>query len=122
MTAIISIKETSDDKRFYRVTCDLKGYRISQLNRMQEPNSRIVVEYLNSKMRIKPRCVDIAQLKRKEQSVYKPSDMWTQEDDILFLRYCPSKRDKCYHTISRDSSCRPQAFFRPILNGAYIDF
>jgi len=46
MTATISIKETSDDKRFYRVTCDLKGYRISQLNRMQEPNSRLVVEYL----------------------------------------------------------------------------
>lgn len=37
-----------------------------------------------------------------------PSDMWTQDDDILFLKYCPSKRDKCYHAISRDSSCRPQ--------------
>ncbi|MGE5684857.1 MAG: hypothetical protein ACM3ZS_06915 [Nitrososphaerota archaeon] len=44
---------------------------------------------------------------RMERSVYKPSDMWTQEVDLLFLKYCPSKRDKCYHAISRDSSCRP---------------
>ena len=61
---------------------------------------------LSPKERIKPRCVDIARLKRKEQSVYKPSDMWTH-DDLLFLKYCPSIRDRCYHAISRDSSCRP---------------
>jgi len=33
--------------------------------------------------------------------------MWTVEDDLLFLKYCPIIRDKCYHSISRDSSCRP---------------
>ena len=33
--------------------------------------------------------------------------MWTQDDDQLFLKYCPSTRDRCYHTISRDTSCRP---------------
>lgn len=49
---------------------------------------------------------DIPQLKRKEQSIYKTSDLWTEEDDLLFLKYCPSKRDRCYHTISRDTSCR----------------
>ena len=48
-----------------------------------------------------------SQLKRKEKSIYKPSDLWTQQDDLLFLKFCPSKRDKCYHAISRDSSCRP---------------
>jgi hypothetical protein len=46
-------------------------------------------------------------LKRKEQSIYKPTDLWTNEDDILFLKYCPSKRDKCYHAVSRDASGRP---------------
>jgi hypothetical protein len=56
--------------------------------------------------------VDIPALKRKEQSIYKPSDMWTQEDDILFLKYCPSKRDRCYHAISRDSSCRPHELLK----------
>ena len=30
-----------------------------------------------------------------------------QEDDLLFLKYCPSIRDRCYHTISRDLSARP---------------
>lgn len=28
--------------------------------------------------------------------------------DFLFLRYCPNKRDRCYHAISRDSSARPR--------------
>jgi integrase len=52
--------------------------------------------------------INIPQLKRKEQSIYKPSDLWSAEtDDYIFLKYCPSKRDKAYHTIARDSSCRP---------------
>jgi integrase/recombinase XerD len=33
--------------------------------------------------------------------------MWTAQDDLIFLRYCPSKRMKCYHMISRDLSARP---------------
>jgi integrase len=58
--------------------------------------------------RPKPSVVEnIAQLKRKERSIYKPSDLWTQQDDLLFLKYCPTKREKCYHAISRDTSCRP---------------
>jgi integrase len=51
--------------------------------------------------------VNIPRLKRKEKSIYKPSDLWTPEDDLLFLRYCPNIRDRCYHAISRDLSCRP---------------
>jgi integrase len=50
---------------------------------------------------------NISQLKRKEQSTIKPTDLWTTEDDLLFLKYCPSKRDRAYHTIARDTSCRP---------------
>jgi integrase len=46
-------------------------------------------------------------LKRKEQSIYKPTDLWNKKDDIIFLKYCPSSRDRCYHTMARDSSCRP---------------
>lgn len=51
--------------------------------------------------------VNIPRLKRKEQYVYKPSDLWTAEDDLLFLKYCPSKRIKCFHAMSRDTSSRP---------------
>jgi integrase len=55
---------------------------------------------------------NISQLKRKEQSIYKPSDLWTVEDDILFLKYCPSVRDKCYHMISKDTACRPHEILK----------
>jgi integrase/recombinase XerD len=46
-------------------------------------------------------------LRRKEISCYKPSDLWTQEDDMLFLKWVTNKRDRCYHTMSRDLSARP---------------
>jgi integrase len=63
--------------------------------------------------RKKPPVVDnIPQLKRKEQSHYKPSDLWSQEDDLLFLKYCPSKRMKCYHSMSRDTGCRPHELLK----------
>ena len=58
--------------------------------------------------RPKPAVIEnIHEQKRREQSIYKPSNLWTPEDDLLFLKYCPSKRDKCYHAVSRDLSCRP---------------
>jgi integrase/recombinase XerD len=66
-----------------------------------------------SKNRPKPPAIEnIPQLKRKEKSIYKPTDLWTDEDDSLFLRYCPSPRDKCYHAMSDDSACRPHELLR----------
>ncbi|HJT47620.1 MAG TPA: phage integrase N-terminal SAM-like domain-containing protein [Nitrososphaeraceae archaeon] len=63
--------------------------------------------------RPKPLVVEnIPKLKRKEQSIYKPSHLWTIEDDALFLKYCPNNRDRCYHAISRDSSCRPHEILK----------
>lgn len=60
------------------------------------------------KDRSKPKVVEnIPSLKRREQSIYKPSDLWSTEDDLLFLKWCPSKRDRCYHAVSRDLSARP---------------
>jgi integrase/recombinase XerD len=68
---------------------------------------------LEPSKRPKPDVVEnIPKLKRKEQSIYKPSDLWTTEDDILFLKYCPSTRDKCYHMISRDTGCRPHEILK----------
>jgi uncharacterized protein YihD (DUF1040 family) len=56
----------------------------------------------------KPECImGIAKLKRKEVSCYKPSDLWTQEDDLLFLKWVTNKRDRCYHAMARDLSARP---------------
>jgi integrase/recombinase XerD len=55
-----------------------------------------------------PKCIqDIPKLKRREVSSYKPSDMWTPEDDLLFLKYVTNTRDRCFHMMSRDLSARP---------------
>jgi integrase len=63
--------------------------------------------------RPKPKVIDnIPQLKRKEQSIYKPTDLWTIQDDLLFLKYCPSKRIKCYHAMCRDTGCRPHELLK----------
>lgn len=68
---------------------------------------------LEQKRRPKPGVMqNIMQLKRKEKSIYKPSDLWSSEDDLLFLKYCPSKRDKCYHMMSRDTACRPSELLK----------
>jgi integrase/recombinase XerD len=68
---------------------------------------------LEQKKRPKPDVIEnIALLKRREQSIYKPSDLWTSEDDLLFLKYCPNAREKCYHTVSRDLSCRPHEILK----------
>jgi integrase len=55
---------------------------------------------------------NIPQLKRKEKSIYKPTDLWTAEDDLLFLKYCPSKRNKCFHAMSYDTGCRPHELLK----------
>jgi hypothetical protein len=56
----------------------------------------------------KPNCImGIAKLKRKQISCYKPSDLWTQEEDLVFLKWVTSKRNRCYHTMARDLSSRP---------------
>ena len=57
---------------------------------------------------ITPNCLQgVKPLRRKEKSPYKPSDIWTNEEHSLFLKYCPDKRERCYHTMANDTSCRP---------------
>ncbi|HEX2169753.1 MAG TPA: tyrosine-type recombinase/integrase [Nitrososphaera sp.] len=65
------------------------------------------------RQRPKPAVMDnIPKLKRKEISIYKPTDLWTEEDDALFYKYCPSSRDRCWHAVSRDIGCRPHEMLR----------
>jgi integrase len=57
---------------------------------------------------ITPSCIQgIKQLPRKEKSPYKHFDMWTNEEHVVFLKYCPEKRDRCYHSVANDTSARP---------------
>ena len=45
-----------------------------------------------SKKWITPTCMyGVMQFRRKEKATYKPSDIWTDEDHALFLKYCPEK-------------------------------
>jgi integrase len=68
---------------------------------------------IESDKRPKPEVVDnISQLKRKEQFIYKPTDLWTAEDNLLFLKYCPTARAKCFHAISCDTGCRPHELLK----------
>ncbi|HKG31392.1 MAG TPA: hypothetical protein VKA91_08975, partial [Nitrososphaeraceae archaeon] len=67
-----------------------------------EPNKRPKPEILDN----------IPQLKRKEKSIYRPADLWTAEEDLLFLKYCPSKRMRCYHAVARDLGCRPHEILK----------
>jgi integrase len=69
--------------------------------------------HIEPKKRPKPNVVEnIPKLKRKEESTYKPSDLWSKDDDLLFLKYCPNKRDRCYHAMARDTSCRPHELLK----------
>jgi integrase len=63
---------------------------------------------IDFKSRQTPECMaGIKVLPRREVSPYKPSDLWMQRDNEIFLRYCPSKRDKAFHSMAMDTSARP---------------
>ena len=55
---------------------------------------------------------NIPKINRKEISIYKPTDLWTEEDDAIFYKYCPSSRDRCYHAVARDTGCRPDELLK----------
>ena len=63
----------------------------------------------NNRLRKTPECMSgIRQLRRQGRINYKPSDMWYSKVSSVFLKYCPSKRDKAYHAMAFDTSCRPK--------------
>jgi integrase/recombinase XerD len=55
---------------------------------------------------------NIGRQKRLEEQTYNDNDVWTLGDDILFLKYCPSKRDRCFHMMSRDTGTRTHELFK----------
>lgn len=82
----------------------------------------------DSSKRITPPCMSgIKRLRRREMSSYRPSDLWTQEEHLIFLKYCPSKRDRAFHSMAIDTSARPHELlnlkieyliFKRAVNGA----
>jgi len=62
----------------------------------------------DSRKRTTPDCMKgVKRLPRQEKSAYKPSDLWTKEEHEVFLKYCPSVRDRAYHSMAYDTSARP---------------
>lgn len=62
----------------------------------------------NNKKWITPPCKQgIKPLPRKEKLPYKLGGMWTKYDHLMFLKYCPECRDRCYHAMANDTSARP---------------
>ena len=49
----------------------------------------------------------VKRLPRHEKSPYKSSDLWTSEEHSIFLKFCPSKRDRAFHAMANDTSARP---------------
>jgi integrase len=76
------------------LTCFFKWLYFPDIERDKRPKPSIVQ--------------NIPRLTRKEKSIYKPTDLWAKEEDLLFLRYCPSSRIRCYHAVERDTGCRPK--------------
>jgi len=65
---------------------------------------------LDPQNRPKPECIqNVRKLKRKEKDIYKDSDLWTDPDcNKMFFRYVPSVRDRAFHAMMLDTSCRPK--------------
>jgi hypothetical protein len=90
----------------YNVKCSalVRFYKWVYFRHIEDPKKRNEL----SRLEKKPECTrGIRELKRKEISCIKPSDIWSQEDDKLFLKWVSNKRDRCYHTMARDLSARP---------------
>jgi integrase len=63
--------------------------------------------------RVTPPCMKgIKTLPRREKSAYIPEDIWTTEDHVLFLRYCYTPRDRCWHSMVHDTSARPHELLK----------
>jgi hypothetical protein len=55
--------------------------------------------------RTTPPCmIGVRRLSRQEKSPYKPSSLWGSREHAIFLKYCPSIRDRCYHAMANDMS------------------
>jgi integrase len=75
----------------------------------------------DQKKRITPPCMTgVRKLPRGQSSPYKPSDLWDSCEHSIFLKYCPSKRDRCYHAMANDMSARPHEILNLKINDIHF--
>lgn len=133
ITSLKLLSEYLNNKNFINMT---KADVLSYLDSLRKPdevdtlhkwistyNQRLVIfirffkwlYYSNSEpsKRQKPQVINnIPTIKRKEKSSYHPSDLWTDDDHAIFLRYGLNKRDRSYHAMAIDTSCRPHELLK----------
>jgi integrase len=52
---------------------------------------------------------NVRKLDRKEKTIYKDTDLWLDPDcNRMFFRYVSSARDRAFHAMMLDTSCRPK--------------
>jgi integrase len=62
----------------------------------------------NQKKRNTPACmIGIKKLPTKVKSPFRHTDIWYPKEHAIFLKYCPDRRDRCYHAMANDTSARP---------------
>jgi len=55
-----------------------------------------------------PECmIGVRKLPKKNKTTYNSGQIWDQRENVLFLKYCPVSRDRCYHAMAMDTSARP---------------
>jgi len=54
---------------------------------------------------------NLPKLRHLELSGYEPNDMWDAENNLIFLKYCPNSRDRCYHGMEVDTGASHVSFW-----------
>ena len=102
---LTSLKKPESDDPFHKSIGTYNGRQMILLKFFRwfyNPNEP------DSRKRSTPPCMKgVRRLPRVEISTYKPSDLWTEEEHEMFLKYCPSARDKLFHAMAYDTSARP---------------
>jgi hypothetical protein len=51
--------------------------------------------------------MELPLLKRKEKTNVQAKDLWTTQDDVVFLTHCDDPQLALFHMMSLDTSARP---------------
>jgi integrase/recombinase XerD len=62
---------------------------------------------ISPKRRQTPAVVEDLPRYGKSATRYETHDLWTEEDNKIFLKYCPQNKIKCYHAIAAFTGARP---------------
>lgn len=58
-----------------------------------------------------PMISGLRKVKKKVKTHVKPTDLWSLDEDSLFLKYVQDTRIAAYYAMSRDTSARPSELF-----------